>query len=202
MSLRNLALGSQVLVLLLLVLIAAFAAAGKREASTSIEADPQTDPRDPGGYPLPLVFPLGREGLLTDSFGDPRPGERRHQGVDIMASKMTPVTAAAAGEVTRIAAGKACCALTLRHDDGWTTRYLHLNNDTAGTDDGLGHGIASGIEVGTRVEAGLVIGWVGDSGNAEATAPHLHFELRNPDHETVDPYPSLHAALRGSLEAL
>lgn len=47
-----------------------------------------------------------------------------------------------------------------------------LNNDTQhddGTysDDGEGWGIAEGLEKGTHVEAGQVIGWVGDSGNAE-----------------------------------
>lgn len=191
MSLRSAVLGAQLLFLVLLFLIAAFAATGDGEAVPS----PETDLVPRG---LTLVFPLAGEALLTDSFGDPRPGRRLHKGVDIMAPKMTPVVAAVAGTVTRMQkeVGGDCCALVLRHDGGWTTRYLHLNNDTVGTDDGRGYGIAPGIRVGSRVEAGRVIGWVGDSGNAETTSPHLHFELRDPDRRAVDPYAGLLSAPR------
>jgi hypothetical protein len=68
--------------------------------------------------------------------------------------------------------------------------YIHLDNDTAGTDDGLGWGIADGIVEGTAVEAGQLIGWLGDSGNAEDSVPHLHFELRQDD-VAVNSYPYL-----------
>ena len=46
------------------------------------------------------------------------------------------------------------------------------------------------------MEAGQIIGWVGDSGNAEFTPPHLHFEIRMPNGLPVDPYKSLKAAKR------
>ena len=59
---------------------------------------------------------------------------------------------------------------------------------------GLRMGIVPGITVGARVEAGQVIGYSGDSGNAEGNHPHLHFELRDPSDVPVDPYPSLLAA--------
>ena len=87
-----------------------------------------------------------------------------------------------------------CCALVLAHDDGWESRSLHLNNGTPGTDDGKGWGIAAGLVPGSRVDTGDVIGWVGDSGNAERTSSHLHFELRDPEGTIVNPYEALLAA--------
>jgi hypothetical protein len=145
-----------------------------------------------------MVFPIASPYTLTDSFGDPRGAGRSHAGEDIMAeAKGQEVYAAAAGTVRWI--GSTCCYLAIEHDDGWETWYIHLNNDTQNpdgsySDDGLGQGIVEGIEVGTRVEAGQLIGWSGDSGNAEGSTPHLHFELRDPGGVAVDPLPSLLAA--------
>ena len=150
------------------------------------------------GEPLiyPMVFPLLGDHTLTDSFGDPRGGGRSHAGIDIMAERMVPVVAVADGTVRWVhnERGKNCCDVALLHDDGWRSRYIHLNNDTPGTDDGRAVGIAPGVVKGARVTAGQVIGWVGDSGNAESTAPHLHFELRRPDGRPVDALASLRAA--------
>jgi hypothetical protein len=85
--------------------------------------------------------------------------------------------------------------MALNHDDGWSSWYIHMNNDTEGTDDGLGFGFAEGIESGVHVRAGQLIGWVGDSGNAEAcNCPHVHFELHQPDGTKVNPFPHLLAA--------
>lgn len=148
-----------------------------------------------------LTFPVGGTDIyFADDdllgFGACRDGcARRHEGVDILAPKMTPVYAAADATVTWL--GTFCCSVFLQHDDGWRTWYIHLNNDTEGTDDGLGWGIAEGIVPGARVVAGQLIGWVGDSGNAEDTTPHLHFELHAPGGIKVDPYPSLLAAHTG-----
>ncbi len=44
------------------------------------------------------------------------------------------------------------------------------------------------------MRAGQVIAYMGDSGNSEGSVPHLHFEIRRPDHQPVNPYPSLAAA--------
>jgi len=145
-----------------------------------------------------MVFPLLGVHTLTDSFGDPRGNGRSHQGVDILADRLVPVVAVADGTVRWVHDGRdghRCCDLAVRHDDGWSSRYFHLNNDTPGSDDGRAVGIAPGIRRGARVVAGQLVGWVGDSGNAEATVPHLHFELRRPDGRAVDPLPSLRAAL-------
>jgi hypothetical protein len=149
-----------------------------------------------------MVFPLLGEHTLTDSFGDPRGRGRKHAGVDILADRMTPVVAVADGTVRWIhnVPGDDCCDVALEHDDGWRSRYIHLNNDTPGTDDGRAVGIAPGLREGSRVAAGQLVGWVGDSGNAEATVPHLHFELRRANGTPVDPLPSLKAALTRGRE--
>ncbi len=132
----------------------------------------------------------------SDSFGAPRPGGRSHEGIDIFAEKMTPVVAIAGGTVTfmRNGVGGDCCTLRIRHDDGRSSLYLHLNNDTPGTDDGQGYGIAEGIQVGSVVSAGTVIGFVGDSGNAEGTPPHLHIEIADASGTELNPYPLLRIA--------
>ena len=144
----------------------------------------------------PIVFPLlgpksfSNAGWLLTS----RP--LIHEGVDAYGNKMTPVVAAANGVVVSVNWANdpahrppiVCCALAVRHDSGWESWYSHLNNDTPGTDDGLGWGIAPGIDVGTRVVAGQLLGWVGDSGNAETTSPHLHFELHPPNGIPSNPY--------------
>jgi hypothetical protein len=146
----------------------------------------------------PMVFPVEGAHYLSHNFGADR-GDHIHIGEDIMVYgvKGLPVRAAAPGTIDWMPAtspGPRCCALSIVHDDGWETWYIHLNNDTPGTDDGLGWGIAPGIAPGVHVEAGQVIGYTGDSGNAEEVAPHLHFELHRPDGTPIDPYPSLVAA--------
>ena len=140
--------------------------------------------------PPPIVFPVIGDVSYSDTFGAPRPGGRTHEGTDVMTGnvKGLPVVAAAGGTVSWI--DDDCCHLAIDHGSGWSTWYIHLDNDTPGTDDGLGWGIAEGIEVGARVVAGQLIGWVGDSGNAEWVAPQLHFEMRF-NGVAINPYPYL-----------
>ena len=87
--------------------------------------------------------------------------------------------------------------IKIRHADGWTSHYLHLNNDTPGTDDGNGGpegAFADGLEVGSFVHAGDFIAFVGDSGNAEGSGSHTHFEL-HVNGRKVNPYPYLEEAM-------
>lgn len=144
-----------------------------------------------------MAWPLATPGRVISGFGADRDhGERKHKGADILAPKLTPVVAVADGTVSMIhnTSGEECCWLAITHLDGWQSWYIHLNNDTYLTDDGAGIGARTDLAVGSKVVVGEVIGWVGDSGNAEATTPHLHFELRNPDGFAVDAVPSLGAA--------
>ncbi len=141
----------------------------------------------------PAVFPVAGIHAYGDSFGAPRSGGRLHNGIDIFAEKGVPVVAMADGVVewVRRQPDERCCSVGILHGNGWRTWYLHLNNDTEGTDDGLADGVAEGIEPGVRVLAGQTVGWVGDSGNAEETPSHLHVEVRLPDGTITNPFATL-----------
>ncbi len=149
----------------------------------------------------PLVFPVEGEHHFSDTFWAGRSGGF-HVGQDILADKMTPVVAVADGVVRLVNWSddpndmnpERCCTLVIRHDDGWESWYIHLDNDTTGTDDGKGWGIKRAIKPGVRVTAGQHVAWVGDSGNAENVASQLHFELRDPSGTVVNPYRALVAA--------
>jgi murein DD-endopeptidase MepM/ murein hydrolase activator NlpD len=151
-----------------------------------------------------IIFPLAADSVrFTSGFGDARAGGRSHHGQDMFCAKWTPILAVVNGTVDWIAtarpkSGKSYSIL-LRGDDGNQYFYDHLNNDNPGTKDNLGDpefAYAPGVRTGARVTAGAIIGYVGDSGDAEPSGPHLHFEIHvarwdNP----VDPAPALRAAL-------
>ena len=152
-----------------------------------------------------LVFPVDdTDAAYTyfyDTFYSPRAGGTIHHAQDIMAPKMTPIVASNSGTIKYVNWSRSddpptdrCCTLVIDHDDGWESWYIHMNNDTPGTDDGQGWGIAPGILPGVHVNAGQLVGWVGDSGNAENTGPHLHYELKDPEGTLVNPYQALIAA--------
>lgn len=167
------------------------------DASTTSTTTPQPACSTPFVYPM--VFPILGAGEVISSFGADRDGGARyHLGNDIAAPSLQPVVAVADGTVTKLGGDEGISGyrVHLRHDDGWSTLYIHLNNDTAGTDDGSGIGIRPDLAEGDRVTAGQVIGWNGDSGNAEDSVPHVHFELRDPSGTPVDPAASLAAARR------
>ena len=109
---------------------------------------------------------------LIDSFDDLRGGTRRHNAIDIMAARNTPVVAATGGIVLRLH-NSAAGGLTIYTADA-TQRYVFL----------YGHleSFRPGIREGASINRGEIIGFVGSSGNASPLAPHLHFAIyRNDD---------------------
>lgn len=203
---------SKRLTIVALVVMMAIALAAP-SALAGHEANPKNGPDHQYGedVDVALTFPVAGPNRYGDHFWYPR-GDRYHHAIDIMADKMTPVVAAMSGTITYyngsgnqawIDKYGRCCTLRVTSDDGyWITKYIHLNNDSPGTDDGQGWGIAPGIALGVHVEAGQIIGWVGDSGDAETTAPHVHFELMDKYGVIVDPYLSLKAAETGVPPAI
>lgn len=146
-----------------------------------------------------MTFPVIGPVSYSDTYGAPRSGGRTHAGQDIMASKMQELVATRDGTVTYLTIPEAPYGymLTITDDEGWQYHYIHINNDTPGTDDGkapLSQVFAPGIERGSRVEAGQLVAYVGDSGNAESVGPQLHFEIEDPSGQNVNPYRALREA--------
>ncbi len=135
--------------------------------------------------PAPLPVPVDgvEPGDRADTWGDPRSGERRHQGIDIFAARRTPVRAATRGILARRGnnplGGR---TVTIQGPGGWRRYYAHLQQ-------------YGGQGEGDWVEAGEVIGFVGTSGNAPPDAPHLHYAIYTRD-GPINPYPMLVAELR------
>lgn len=159
-----------------------------------------------------ITFPIevGYDYNFSDTFGAARSGGRSHEGTDIMVDQMTPLLAAVDGRISYLVDKDQGwgLALYLEGDDGYSYRYLHINNDTPGTDDGKeirAYAFPKNIVRGSQVKAGQIVAFAGDSGNAEYTGHHLHFEIWTPGsgsrydydsgREAINSYPSLMAAI-------
>lgn len=149
-----------------------------------------------------IVFPVIGKVTYYDDFGNPRDGgARKHEGQDLMGKKMLPLVAAVDGTITSVNYPEESWgyALTIKDKDGYSYHYLHVNNDNPGTDDGRGDGYfayAPDIKSGNKVVKGQLVGYMGDSGNAETTTAHLHFEIRQPDRTPISPFKSLQNAIK------
>lgn len=126
-----------------------------------------------GGWVCPVPG-----GSYVNDWGFPRKDERFHEGNDLFAPRGTEVLAPVGGEIDLITGTVGGLQFYLYGDDGVTYIGTHL--------EAFGR---SG-----RVEAGQVIGYVGDTGNARGGPPHLHFEMHPDDGAAVNPYPTLRGA--------
>lgn len=130
-----------------------------------------------------MVFPV--KNIMShfyDDWGEIRGnGERVHEGIDIRARKGSPIVAIADGRVNTVSFTQSSgYYIAIDHQNGWLSLYVHLNDDINENDNlgGRQTAFADGIYLGAEVIAGQTIGYVGDSGNAEGTVPHVHFEVR------------------------
>jgi murein DD-endopeptidase MepM/ murein hydrolase activator NlpD len=126
------------------------------------------------------VFPVNGQVWYSDDFGAPRAVGGGHTGNDIFARRGTPIVAVQGGTVQelryRSLGGN---SFHLVNDQGDYFYYAHLLR----YDVGIGNG--------SVVAAGQVLGYVGNTGNAITTPPHLHFEIHPGGAAPVDPYPYL-----------
>jgi hypothetical protein len=146
-----------------------------------------------------LIFPVVGPSTYMNDFGAPR-GSGRHEGIDIMAPKRSLAVAVEAGTVRFwTTSARAGCMLYLHGESGTSYLYIHLNNDRTLKNDNKGacvQGIAyaRGLKNGERVEPGETIAYVGDSGDANGGASHLHFEVHPNGGGAANPYRYLQRA--------
>ena len=147
----------------------------------------QTVPIAPKG----LFFPLpGHEQSLRDNFHEKR-GMREHKALDIMAPRGTPVRAVDDGRIAKLYRGPMAGIAVYQFDRATTRVYFYAHLDR----------YAASLEEGREVVRGEVIGYVGSTGNAPESAPHLHFAIHELEGDTrwwkgraVNPYPLLREA--------
>lgn len=135
----------------------------------------------PSEYIVPILFDdatLEQSVRVTSLYGpgtltiDGRTRQRIHGGLDIALPTGTPLRAAADGTVQKVAYGVvAGNYVNILHENGYMTRVLHLSQAL--------------VREGDRVKQGDIIGVSGNTGYS--TGPHLHFEVRNENYDTVNP---------------
>lgn len=104
---------------------------------------------------------------LRDNFDETRGGMRKHEALDIMAARGTPVVAVDDGVVTKLFRSIAGGITIYQYDRSGTFVYYYAHLDR----------YADGLKEGQVLKRGEVIGYVGTTGNAPANAPHLHFTI-------------------------
>ena len=135
------------------------------------------------------VFPVagGTSNDFSDDYGNPRADTGWHQGNDIFGSAGTPLVAVADGTLSKVGVNRlGGNRLWLTDDRGTAYYYAHLSAFSLAATEGA------------RVRAGDVIGFMGNTGNAISTPPHLHFEMHPGNGDSVNPYPYLMAWLRNA----
>lgn len=145
-------------------------------------AAPAPAPPSAAGVSLD-VFPVQGQCWFGDTWAAPRGGGRTHEGVDIIAPKGNLLYAAVSGTISKMyydyPGALSGNGFRIAQDNGTYFTYLHLD------------GFAPGIDVGTKVTAGQVVGYVGTTGNS--ATPHLHFEVHPNGGGAVNPYPIVKA---------
>lgn len=125
-----------------------------------------------------LLFPVPGAGRrnVQSLFGASRSsGSREHQGIDIFAPRGTPAVAAADGWISSTSPNTLGGNVVWLWDParGHTLYYAHLDRHA--------------VSAGQRVRKGDVVGFIGNTGNARTTAPHLHFGIYRRGQGAVDP---------------
>ncbi len=122
---------------------------------------------------------------LRDNFNEMRGGSRRHEAIDVLAPRNTPVLAVEDGKIARLFLSEAGGITIYQFDptENYVYYYAHLER------------YAEDLKEGASVRRGDVIGYVGTTGNAPRDTPHLHFAIFKMGDEkkwwegtAIDPY--------------
>lgn len=121
------------------------------------------------GLPAPRTLPVPVAGIqpsgLRDTWGGARSEGRRHEGIDIFAARGTPVLSSSEGVVLRVGGNRLGGQVVwVLGPGGQRHYYAHLER-------------YGDVRTGMRVAPGWVLGYVGNSGNAATTPPHLHYGI-------------------------
>ena len=128
-----------------------------------------------------LAMPLEdvRKKEIADTWQAARGEGRKHEGQDIFAPRGTPILSATSGYIYNIGENNlGGQTVSVISKGGRVYYYAHLDS------------YARGIRVGDRVTTRTVLGYVGTTGNAQGTPPHLHFGVYTPS-GAINPLPML-----------
>jgi len=135
-------------------------------------------------------FPIAGPARYSHDWLFPRygPGFRFHLGTDVFAPYGTPVRAPVDGVATSANGGLGGLTVKVHMDDGTYFYLAHLS------------GLVDGFVDGMAVKTGDIVGYVGDSGNARGTSPHLHIGVYPRGGPAVDPKPILDGFLQEAMD--
>lgn len=140
---------------------------------------------NPQGAPKGWLMPVAGKAEYSNSFMVPRNNKLGiHGAIDVYAKKGTPIVAPVGGTVISVkSGGKGGHTVRVRGNDGLVYYFAHMDQQAV-------------VTPGEQVKPGTHLGFVGDSGNARGTSPHLHFSVRKGG-VAVNPY----TYLQGSKNA-
>ncbi len=132
-------------------------------------------------YPPPpdttFVFPVAGGASFTNDWGGTRSGDRVHQGIDLFAKEATPVVAEVNGVIFNVGWNDVGgWRYWIR--DQWGNEYYHAH---------LSSFSPAAVE-GSQVTAGTVLGFIGNTGDAKTTPPHMHYEIHPAGGSSIPPF--------------
>lgn len=153
--------------------------------TTTTEPAPTTTTTVPTPTPASRVCPVDGASSFSDTWGAPRSGGRTHKGVDMSASRGTPLVAMESGAIYRLSTSSlGGISVYLIGNSGDMYYYAHLD------------AWAEGLTGGQKVSAGDPVGVVGTTGNSPSWAPHLHLGWKPGNGDWANPYPMVNALCR------